>query len=71
MPQAGTDFPIHVLALPGARANQDNRNRRVANEIVPNLLPDGIGGKSAIVNIAISTDSSTILPSIIRTNHSL
>lgn len=43
MPDAAPNLPIHVLALPGSRPHQHDRDGRVPQVLVPNPLADGLG----------------------------
>ena len=54
MPQTGTDFPIHVLALPSVRTYQNNGDGGIANEVIANPLTNRFGGKIVIVYITIA-----------------
>ena len=54
MPQTGTDFPVHVLALPSVRAYQNNGDGGIANEVIANPLTNRFGGKIVIVYITIA-----------------
>lgn len=51
--KAGSDFPIDVLSLPGALANQHDGDRSFSYELVPNTLPNGIRLDVEIVNVTI------------------
>ena len=51
--EAGSDFPVDVFALPGARADQDNRYSCVSDELIANPLTDRFRGYVLIVDISV------------------
>ena len=53
IPETGSDFPIHMLALPSARAYQYDRDRCIPNETITYALADRIH-LSGVVYVTIS-----------------
>ena len=69
VPQAGSYLPVHVLPLPCAAANKDDRHRNPGDVILPNPLENGLSGLILVDDVTqILTDMSTNLPPIISTN---
>ena len=56
-PDTRTDFPVHVLPLPGARPNKHNGGCGVSNILVANLLSHGRAAfRSVSTMFPVSTD---------------
>ena len=51
--QTGTDFPIHVLPLPRARAYQHDCHGRIRNELIADSLANGFCLDVTVVYVAV------------------
>ena len=52
LPNAGADFPVHMLSLPGAGANQHDGHGRIGYVIVAYLLSHSRGFEVGVIYVS-------------------
>ena len=49
----GADFPIHMLALPGAGTDQDHNHRRISDEVIANSLTNRGDSQIEVIDVIV------------------